>query len=98
MWLLGPIKVNPGGSKGLSKLVAGRIILQQTPKRLESGAALNGAYKASFRADLKTRPDVGADSKKLECGPGTIIARVPSIPGCSVGGRSYSNFLLLLYL
>ena len=33
------------------------------------------------------------DSKKLEYGPGTMLAGVSSSPAVGVGGQSYSNFL-----
>ena len=36
---------------------------------------------------------IAVDSKKLEYGPGTIYAGVPSSLGFGVGGQQYSNFL-----
>ena len=34
------------------------------------------------------------DSKKVDYGPRTIYAGVPSSQACGVGGQSYSNFLV----
>ena len=39
------------------------------------------------------RPGIGADSKKFECGPGTIHAGCPSSQAFVVGGWSSSNCL-----
>ena len=49
-----------------------------------------GAWKC-FQTRMLPRATLG--SRKLEYGPGTIYADVPSSPGFGVGGLSYSKFL-----
>ena len=37
--------------------------------------------------------NIAVEARKLECGPRTMYASIPSSQGFAVGGQSYCNFL-----
>ena len=49
--------------------------------------------KRSWTTDGPIFKPITVDSKKLEYGPGTKYAGLPSSLGFGAGGQSYSNFL-----